>query len=119
MAKVDPPNFRAIARARVGGRWSGLDESERRAHTKAEKVRWLAERMGGEALRESYSQWLWRQSRAVQDRILGPDQALRFRDGRLKIQRFTDRGRALSLAELGSTVPEEYPTHDPEGDTDR
>ena len=50
--------------------------------------------------RESYSEWLTRQPREVQDEILGPSRAKLFRAG-LPITRFTDRaGREWTLDEL-------------------
>ena len=50
--------------------------------------------------RETYSDWLNRQPRSVQDEVLGPTRARLFREG-LNIERFTDRrGQAWNLDEL-------------------
>lgn len=49
----------------------------------------------------SYEAWLRRQSRAVQEDVLGVTKARLFRDGKLPLTRFVDRReRVLSLSEL-------------------
>ena len=51
--------------------------------------------------KQTYGQWLKKQSRAVQDDALGPKRAALFRSGDVKIDRFVNnRRRKLSLKEL-------------------
>jgi hypothetical protein len=53
--------------------------------------------------REVYDTWLRRQTREVQDDVLGPTQAKLWRDGGVKLERFVDRsGEAYTLTELRS-----------------
>lgn len=53
--------------------------------------------------REVYETWLRRQTRDVQDDVLGPTQAKLWRDGGVKLSRFVDRtGQAYTLSELKS-----------------
>jgi len=48
-----------------------------------------------------YGEWLKAQPQSVQDDILGPSRARLFREGRLTVDRFTDRaGRVLTLEQL-------------------
>jgi hypothetical protein len=107
MTEID---FRQLARAAVGDEgWSKLDETERRAAMRVQKVAWLNRTMGGPATRETYAEWLAAQPREVQDRILGPTRARLFRDGGLAIERFTDMiGRPLTLEQLALSRPEAF-----------
>jgi hypothetical protein len=101
-------DFRAAARARARAAWSGLDDAERRARVKAEKVRWLRVQLGGDAAAEGYAAWLRAQPTSVQDQILGAARAAQLRAGALPVRQFTDPpGRPLSLDELAATRPEE------------
>lgn len=62
----------------------------------------LRKKMNGQpASKTRYSDWLKRQSAAVQDNALGPSKGKLFRIGKLPIRKFTDsRHRILTLAEL-------------------
>jgi SPP1 gp7 family putative phage head morphogenesis protein len=51
--------------------------------------------------KQSYGQWLKKQSKSVQEEVLGKRRAALFRSGKVKIDKFVDpRGRSLTLAEL-------------------
>jgi hypothetical protein len=51
--------------------------------------------------RQTYPQWLRKQDAKTQDFIFGPTRARLFREGKVPIQRFSDRrGRAYTLEEL-------------------
>jgi hypothetical protein len=62
----------------------------------------IRQKMNGQpAGKTRYSDWLKRQSAAVQDNALGPSRGKLFRIGKLPVKKFTDsRHRILTLAEL-------------------
>ena len=102
-------NFVDMARQSAGSRWQGMTGAERRAAVRRQKARFLLERSGGEAERESYNEWLRAQPAAFQDEALGATRGRLFREGRLDIQKFTDPlGRPLTLAELARKRPEAF-----------
>ena len=58
--------------------------------------------IGMEAMpRTTYAQWLKRQSKEIQDDILGPSRAKLYRQGKIEVGRFTDsKGKTLTLKQL-------------------
>jgi len=48
----------------------------------------------------TYHEWLKRQPAAVQDEVLGPTRGRLYREGKVKIDRFSVDGRRLTLEEL-------------------
>lgn len=104
MSRAD---FRELARQRLGAAWELLDETDRAAHARAEKLAWLRQRLTGSGERD-FGAWLRSQPPAVQDRALGRRRAERYRAGELQIDRFTDPpGAPLTLEQLAATRPED------------
>jgi SPP1 gp7 family putative phage head morphogenesis protein len=63
---------------------------------------------GGQVERITYAKWLAAQPVEVQDEILGPTRARLYRAGKLKIDRFTDDERTLTLEQLKQIEPEAF-----------
>jgi SPP1 gp7 family putative phage head morphogenesis protein len=59
--------------------------------------------------RETYSEWLERQSPEVQDEVLGPTRGKLLREGKVKVSEFTtDQGKLIPLNQLSTTPDISY-----------
>ncbi|MBW7990033.1 MAG: hypothetical protein FVQ84_08470 [Planctomycetes bacterium] len=92
-----PPKTRAAAP--IGQR--EIKELRRAGATKAE-IRTMQRSLNGQVpATETYGTWLKRQPGDTQNKVLGPTRAKLFREGKVKINRFTnDNNRPLNLNEI-------------------
>ena len=78
-----------------------IAEGKPKGGFQAYRRQYFRDRVGGVPKSTTYSDWLARRSAAFQDEVLGPTRAKLFREGGLKIDKFTtDGGRTLTLDEL-------------------
>ncbi|WP_163998670.1 minor capsid protein [Pyxidicoccus caerfyrddinensis] len=94
-------DFRAEAKAQAGDAWGRMSEKERRAAIARQRETWAQQHIGQAPKGLSYEDWLRRQSSGFQDEVLGPTRGRLFREGGLRLERFTDAsGKTLTLEQL-------------------
>jgi SPP1 gp7 family putative phage head morphogenesis protein len=91
----------AVCRSRDGKRWPVGEGPRPPAHVNCRSTVIPALIGTQPAGRETYGQWLKRQSAATQDDILGPARGKLFRSGKITVDRFVDmKGKRIPLNEL-------------------
>lgn len=104
--RVREIDFRAQAKAEAGEEWSALSESARRKRISEIRRKWTRDNVGTAPASTTYEQWLRRQDRSMVEDILGKQKAALFLDGKVSIDKFSDRrGGELTLAQLRQRIP--------------
>lgn len=102
-------DFRAEAKRRAGGEWSGLTERQRRRRIRTVANEWARENIGTVPPQTNYADFFARQSASFQDRALGPTRGLLYRQGGLTMDQFVDpTGRTLTLEQLQTLYPNAF-----------
>jgi hypothetical protein len=101
-------DFRAEAKDAAGDKWKGMNRSARNAATRSRRDIWVREAVGTVPAKTEYRDWFERQPMHFQREVLGPTKYALYREGGVTLDRFVDRGKPLTLAQLAEREPEAF-----------
>lgn len=101
-------DFRAEAKAAAGADWKEMDRAERTSAVRRRRDVWVREAVGTVPAKTEYRDWFARQPAHFQREVLGPSKFKLYAKGGLELDRFVDRGKPLTLAQLAEREPEAW-----------